>query len=255
MFETIDTHRIEISNKYFAKELDFPIWVEEARANYESILADSRKVMSPEKYMNGFEANGWQHVLNSDLNICDYIPSIRSWLEENNIDIENDIVWYCTEIAWPSTPEISIHTDAITMHHLDPNPIPKDHPFSPIITLNLPLSVQPELVRIDSYAFRSDTKKSNDYAKYTPYAAAPDGKVEDFAKTHYFYPESSVDLAASCTNISELPVLLNTFQPHRLIADRYDSEGKNVYRCYPDGEGKPRLMIRFKNDPWHLFDA
>jgi len=179
---------------------------------------------------------------------------MRSWLEENNIDIENDIVWYCTEIEWSSTPEISIHTDAITKHHLDPNPIPKDHPFSPIITLNLPLSVQPEITRIDSYAFRSDTKKSNDYAKYTPYTKAPDGKVEDFAKSHYFYPESSVDLAASCTNISELPVLLNTFQPHRLIADQFDSEGKKVYRCYPDG-GKPRLMIRFKNDPWHLFNA
>tara|TARA_B110000305_G_scaffold177568_1_gene196629 strand:+ start:3156 stop:3962 length:807 start_codon:yes stop_codon:yes gene_type:complete len=268
MYDTIDTDRIEISNKYFAKELDFPLWVEEARANYESILDDSRKVMSPEKFLNGFGENGWQPVLNSDLNICDYIPSMRSWLEENNIDIENDIVWYCTEIEWSQNPEVAIHTDTITKHHLDPNPIPKDHPFSPIITLNLPLSVQPELVRLESYAFRSDTKmesyasrseteRSNDYAKQIPYGTLPKASssyVDNITESHCFYPESSVDLAASCTNVSELPVLLNTFQPHRLIAEQIDYEEKQLYRRYPD-RGIPRLMLRFKNNPWHLFDA
>lgn len=225
-----------VPNTHFAVSLPDNNWVEEARASAWGM----RRAMSSyetigDRQSHGFSVYRWMPVNNDKHPITDWVPSLQSWLNEKQVEVS---WWTINCVHLPTRLDNAIHIDK-DGEFWEPWPeVDYEEPMHCSVSLNLPLDDNKGIDYLNVYRYRFDETNAKTYHEAS-LKTAFDVKVKPAgALVHGYYKHEDVDLEVKLTNVSNTPFLLNARQPHLLVKTGFAP--------------KRRLMIRFKNNPYHI---
>lgn len=230
-----DTFKV---NTCFAKSFTDVDWVKDAQNSYWHMRREIKSYESlGQRQSHGFGVYRWKPINNDKHPITDWIPSLRPWLQQNNAEVS---WWTINCVHLPTRLDNAIHTDK-NGEWWEPWPeVDYIEPMHSSVSLNLPLDDNEGIEYLNVYRFFEGSGDKTYHTASLKTAFDVNVKPEG-SLVHGYYKHEDVKLEIKLTDVSKNAFLLNARQPHMLVKTGFAP--------------KRRLMIRFKNNPWHLFDA